>query len=354
MRELALRGHEIILVSSMGKTDAAEKSPGVVAEYQLPFQTINPFDKIKAYRQLAHIVEKHGIELIHAQQRTAGYFAECIFRRTGIPCVTTVHDIWHPAPLKFLHGKIFRGRLIAVSGFIQKVLEDKFAIPAEQIRVIHNGVDPAKIENVSPEEAALFRKQFGIGGEIVFSLIARLTKSKGHFDLIEALRRQPPDFQFKCLIVGEGKAKKRLQNLVRRYGMDTKVLFCGYQQNIPAVLLASDVVLLPSYHEPFGLAIVEAMLARTAVIASEAGGIPEIITRGQDGLLFPVGDVAALAGAIELLVRDPMLRQRLGEAGYRTANRKFLLTTMIDKTEAYYSEVVQSARAAREATVSHQ
>jgi glycosyltransferase involved in cell wall biosynthesis len=95
------------------------------------------------------------------------------------------------------------------------------------------------------------------------------------------------------------------------------------------------------------------MLSRTPVIASDAGGIPEIITHGHDGLLFPVGNVAALAGAIKLLIGDPELRRRLGDEGYSTAHRKFLLSTMVDKTEAYYSEVVQSARTTRPSTIIH-
>ncbi len=180
---------------------------------------MNPFDKLKAYQQLLEIVERHGIEIIHAHHRTGGYFAECIFRRSGVPYVITVHDIWHRAPAKLLHGRIFR-HLIAVSGFIKQGLEERFGIAGERIRVVHNGVDPdAHRARSSDEDAALFRQKFGIGSEVVFSLVARITKSKGHYDVVEALRLLPHDLNYKCLIVGEGKDKQKLQELVATHGL---------------------------------------------------------------------------------------------------------------------------------------
>jgi glycosyltransferase involved in cell wall biosynthesis len=124
------------------------------------------------------------------------------------------------------------------------------------------------------------------------------------------------------------------------------VRFTGFEANIPAVLKASDIMLLPSCQEPFGLAVVEAMLSRTAVIASDSGAIPEIITHEHDGLLFPAGDATALAQTIQRLVADQGLRQRLGDEGYRTAHRRFLLARMVDEIEDYYSEIVFVATSA--------
>jgi glycosyltransferase involved in cell wall biosynthesis len=345
MQELSRRGHQIVFVACAGKTEVEEMPPGVAAEYRLPFRSLNPFDQIKVYSELKEIVWKHAIEIIHAHHRTTGNFAECIFRGTQVPYVISVHDTWPNTPFKKLHGKFFR-RLIAVSGFIKNEMVEQFGLPPERIRVIHNGVDPAPFENANRDEAVQFRKKFGIEDEIVLSLIARVTRAKGHYVLVEALRLVPRELKYKCLIVGEGKERRNLQQRVTGYGLNDKVEFSGFEANIPAVLQASDILLLPSYQEPFGLAVVEAMLSHTAVIASDSGAIPEIITHNRDGLLFAAGDPAALARSIQLLVADEGLRQRLGEEGYRTAQRKFLLTRMVDDTEAYYSEIVlASARA---------
>jgi glycosyltransferase involved in cell wall biosynthesis len=343
MKELSLRGHEIYFVAASGKSEEESKPPGVAAEYRLPFQSLNPFDKVRAYRRLKEIVARHEIDIVHAHHRTGGYFAEAIFRHTGVPYVITVHDIWHRAPFKALHGRIFR-RLIAVSGFIKRGLVEKFGFAAEQVRVIHNGVDPARIEKTSCEEAAQAREKYGIGSEVVFSLVARITKSKGHYDVIEALRLLPAGLNYKCLIAGEGKDKRKLQELVARYGLGERVVFCGFQANIPALMKASDVILLPSHREPFGLSILEGMFSGKPLLVSSSGGIPEIVTNDCEGIVFPVRDVAALAKGIELLVGNPELRRRLGEGAYRTAHRRFLLSKTIEDTEAYYREIVQEQR----------
>ncbi|MGA9069523.1 MAG: glycosyltransferase family 4 protein [Terracidiphilus sp.] len=343
MKEMSLRGHQITFVASNGAASVDDPPQGVQAEYRLPFQSLNPLDKITAYRQLIGIVHRHQIDIVHAHHRTGGYFAEAIFRRTGVPYVITVHDIWHHAPFKFLHGR-FLHRMIAVSAFIQRGLMEKFGVTKQQARVIHNGVDPAKIEKASAEEAALVRERFGVASEVVFSLVARITKSKGHYDLIEALRLLPRTLNYKCLIAGEGKDKKKLQALAARYGLSEKVVFCGFQANVPALLKASDVILQPSHREPFGLSIVEGMFAGRAPLVSNSGGIPEIVTNGHDGIVFPARDAAALAKGITLLVEDAALRRRLGEEATRTAHRRFLLSKTIDETEACYREIVREQK----------
>jgi glycosyltransferase involved in cell wall biosynthesis len=166
---------------------------------------------------------------------------------------------------------------------------------------------------------------------------------KGHYDLIHALRFLPAKLNFRCLIVGEGKQKKRLERLADRFHLGERVTFCGYRPDIPVVMAGSDVVLLPSYREPFGLTIVEAMLSRKAVIASSAGGIPEIVTHQQDGLLFEAGDVPALAKCIEALVGDDGLRLRLAREGYKTAVGRFLVSAQIEATEKRYVEILGGA-----------
>jgi glycosyltransferase involved in cell wall biosynthesis len=109
---------------------------------------------------------------------------------------------------------------------------------------------------------------------------------------------------------------------------------------------ASDVILQPSHREPFGLSIVEGMFAGKAPLVSSSGGIPEIVTNGLDGIVFPARDVAALAKGIQLLVDDPALRRRLGEAATRTAYHRFLLSRTINETEACYREIVRNQKSA--------
>ena len=344
IKGLAAKGHSIVFVT--GKADDGCRpslSDGASAHFELSFQTINPLDKLKTYRRLAEIVAEHRIEVIHAHHRTAGYFAELLCRRKHIPYVVTVHDPWHSTPFKKSHGRVFR-RLIAVSDYLQRLFIARFHVPPERIRTIRNGVDPSRFEGIAHAEAARFRSAFSVGAdEIVLSQISRISKAKGQFDLLHALRLLPPDLRYHCLIVGEGKERASLERLAESLGLSRKVTFCGYQSNIPVVLAATDVMLLPSHREPLGLSIIEAMLSHVPVIAANAGGVPEIITHGKDGLLFPAGDIPALARLIMQMVRDTSLRQQLAQAGHRTAIERFLVGRMIDETEAYYQRILEES-----------
>lgn len=342
IKGLAAKGCSIVLVT--GKADDRCRpglSDGVSAHFELPFQTINPLDKFKTYRRLAEIVAEHRIEISHAHHQTAGYFAELLWRRKHIPYVVTVHGPWHSTPFKKSHYKAFR-RLIAVSDSLRQLLITRFRVPPDHIRTIRNGVDPSRFEGIARGEAARFRSAFSVGAdEIVLSQVGRIAKAKGQFDLLNALKLLAPDLPYRCLIVGEGKELAKLERLAESLGLSRKVTFCGYQSNIPVVLAATDVMLLPSHREGLPLSIVEAMLSHVPVIAASAGGIPEIITHGKDGLLFQAGDIPTLATLIGQMVCDANLRQQLAQAGHRTAIEQFLVGRMVDETEAYYRVILE-------------
>jgi glycosyltransferase involved in cell wall biosynthesis len=344
IKGLAAKGHSIVFVT--GKADDGchpGPSDGVSAHFELPLQTINPLEMAKTYRRLAEIVAGHQVEVIHAHHRTAGYFAELLCRRKHTPYVVTVHDPWHATPFKKSHGKVFR-RLIAVSDFLKQVLITRFHVPAERVLTIRNGIDPSRFEGIARHEAAHFRSAFGVDAdEIVLSQISRISKAKGQFDLLNALKLLPPDLPYHCLIVGEGKERARLERLAQSLGLSQKVTFCGYQSNIPVVLAATDVMLLPSHREGLPLSIVEAMLSHVPVIAASTAGVPEIITNGKDGLLFQAGDIPTLATLISQMVRDANLRQQLAQAGYRTAVERLLVGRMVDETEAYYQRIIEES-----------
>ncbi len=345
IRGLKAKGHSTFLVTGRSDSDSANTPFELVTpDLELPFHTINPLSNISTYRQLRRLVAEHQIDIIHAQHRTAGYFAELLQRQHGVPNAVTVHDPWHSTPFKRWHGGLFR-RVIAVSEFIRQELILKFHFPPERVRTIHNGVDPARFAGITSEQREQFRSQYGIAAdEVVLTQIGRISRAKGQSQLIQALGLLPKEIKYRCLIVGEGRERPQLERETNRLGLHDKVTFCGFRDDIPVVLAGSDVMVLPSRHEPFGLAVVEAMLSNVAVIATNAGGVPEIITHGKDGLLFQPGDVGTFARHLDELVRDPELRCRLAEAGHKTAQARFLLSRMVDETEAYYREIIAQSQ----------
>jgi len=355
IRGLAARGHSVFLATE--KVDRACKiEPGreskpptsVAVDYELPFQTINPLKKRDVYRQIQRVAAERRIDIVHAQHRTAGYFAEWLWRKQRVPYVVTVHDPWHRTPFKKRHGGLFR-RVIAVSDFLRQLLIRDFHFPPERVRTIRNGVDPTRFAGVTRADGASLRAQYGIApNEVVLSQVSRISRAKGQHDLIEALALLSRDLNYRCLIFGEGSERPRLEQLAKHRGLQDKVLFCGFRADIPVVFAATDVMLLPSRREGLPLAVVEAMLSNVAVIAARTAGVPEIITHGENGLLFEAGDVRALAAHIERLVTDPELRHHLAEAGCKTAHAGFLVSRVLDETEAYYREIIAQPRAENE------
>ncbi len=353
---LTARGHSVFLATE--KVDQARKiepgrdgklPPNVAVDYELPFQTINPLKKRNVSRQIQRIAAERRIDIVHAQHRTAGYFAEWLWRKQRVPYVVTVHDPWHRTPFKKRHGGLFR-RVIAVSEFLRQLLIQDFHFPPERVRTIRNGVDPSRFAGIARADGASARAQYGIApNEVVLSQVSRISRAKGQRDLIEALALLPRDLNYRCLIFGEGSDRPRLEKLAKQRGLESKVLFCGFRADIPVVFAATDVMLLPSRREGLPLAVVEAMLSNVAVIAARTAGVPEIITHGENGLLFEAGDVRALAGHIEQLVKNPELRRCLAAAGYKTAHTRFLVSRVLEETEAYYREIIAQASADREA-----
>jgi L-malate glycosyltransferase len=340
IKGLAQRGHSLTLATNTADPDCpGQPATDLAAHYQLPFHSVSPLAIFSIYRRLRRIASERNIEIVHAQHRTAAYFAELLCGKLRVPYVVTIHGPRHRIPFKRLHGRVFR-HVIAVSDSLREMLIREFHLPPERVRTIHNGVDPKRFSEVSPEQARDFRASYGIGpDEIVLSQISRISHAKGQHNLIEALATLPRTLNYRCLIFGEGDERPRLEQLVIRRGLEHKVLFCGFRGDIPVVLAGSDVMVLPSHREGLPLAIVEAMLSRVAVIAANTGGVPEIITHGKDGLLFEAGDVTTLAGYIEQLVTDAERRQRLAEAGRDTALARFLISRVVDETHAYYREI---------------
>ena len=188
IRGLKAKGHSTVLVTGKSDLPQTHKSLGLIApDLELPFHTVNPLTNINTYRQLGRLVAERQIDVIHAQHRTAGYFAELLQRRHGVPYAITVHDPWHSTPFKRWHGGLFR-RVIAVSEFIRQELTGKFHFPPERVRTIHNGVDPAPFAGVTRQERERFRAEYGIApDEVVLTQIGRISRAKGQRELIQAL-----------------------------------------------------------------------------------------------------------------------------------------------------------------------
>ena len=291
----------------------------------------------------ADVVHNH---MFHAE--VIGTQAAWRVAEAGLPrpyVVGTVHssrirDETDRALLRQLTPKM--DRLIAVSSSIVAKIEHEGRHGAP-VSLIYNGVDLERYDQQVP--CCTLREEYGLpeSGPLV-GVVARLEPEKGHPTLIEAwpqVLAAYPDASL--LIVGEGTRREALGELVASLGLEHSVVFTGRRDDVPAVTKSLDVAVLPSYREAQGLTILEAMALSRPVVASNVGGIPEMIEDGRTGLLVEPYDADALARAIVRLLTDHPLADTLGRAGHDLVHDRFCVELMVRAVESIYDEAVLGA-----------
>lgn len=234
-------------------------------------------------------------------------------------------------------------RLIAVSKSIERKLveEGRTATPVE---LIYNGVDLQRYDHQQP--CCTLPEEYGMEpGSKLVGVVARLEPEKGHPTLLEAwpaVLRAVPDAYL--LVVGEGSQHEALERQARDLRIAHRVVFTGRRDDVPAVTAALDVAVLPSYREAQGLTILEAMALARPVVASNVGGIPEMIEDGVTGLLVEPHDAEALATAITRLLVDHPLADTLARQAHDMVHDRFCIELMVDSVQAIYEQGARSVR----------
>jgi glycosyltransferase involved in cell wall biosynthesis len=234
-------------------------------------------------------------------------------------------------------------QLIAVSKSIERKITDEHRTGAP-VRLIYNGVDLERYDHQDP--CCTLRDEYGMepGSQIV-GVVARLEPEKGHQTLIEAwpdvLKKVPGAY---LLIVGEGSRRDYLEQLAAAHKVAHRVVFAGRRDDVPAVTAALDVAVLPSWREAQGLSVLEAMALSRPVVASDVGGIPEMIEDGVTGLLVEHDNPTALAAAIVRLLTDHVFADTIARAGHDLVHDRFCIELMVKAIEEIYDEGARAVR----------
>ena len=238
-------------------------------------------------------------------------------------------------------------QLIAVSRSIARKIADEHRTGAP-VRLIYNGVDLQRYDHQGPSP---IRDEFGLEpGSRIVGVVARLEPEKGHQTLIEAwphVLRTCPDAYL--LIVGEGSRRDFLEQWAAAHRVAHRVIFTGRRDDVPAVTAGFDVAVLPSWREAQGLSILEAMALSRPVVASDVGGIPEMIEDGVTGLLVQHDNPVALAAAIVRLLTDHAYADTLARAGHDLVHDRFCIELMVKSIEQIYDEGARAVRLAESA-----
>lgn len=296
------------------------------------------YDLLAMWR-IARILKREHATLIHAHDAHSVTLAACAGRWVGIPRLATRRvDFKINSRWKYRWGM---SRVICISEAIRQICEDG-GIPATQMSVVHSGIDLARIREVKVNVPAV-RTELGEENKKKLFLInvASLTDHKGQVYLLEAMSTVVAKVpQAHLLIVGEGELADELARKARNVAVEDHVHFMGFRDDVPALLQAADLFVMSSHLEGLCTSVMDAMAARLAVVATTAGGLPELVDHEKNGLQVPPRDPLALAAALIELLKDKKRRLRYAEAANQKATRHFGMDKMVAGTLAVYREVV--------------
>jgi glycosyltransferase involved in cell wall biosynthesis len=330
---LAARGHQVSVAALKPPAELAQAFHARgVATHALG---LTRYGELAPARRLRALIAAEQPDLVHAHLPPAELYARLALPGRATPLVITRHNDERFAPVRFeralsrwCFSRASKG--IAISDAVARwsVLDPRGpGLDARRLTVIRYALEPTPPVPPASDLA-------GEGPLLV--AVARLVPQKGLDVLLEAFARVPPPARL--AIAGEGVLRPQLEAQIQRLGLAGRARLLGARADIPAVLEAATLFVLPSRWEGFGLVLLEAMAAGRPIVATLVSAIPEVL--GQAGVLVPPDDAASLAAAIIALLADPPRQAGLAEAGRLRLAEKFAPETMIAATEALYCETL--------------
>jgi len=307
----------------------------------------------KPIRQLRNIIRQNDINLVHSQGARADFFARLASRGTNAPhIICTVAMPVEGFEVGPWRRRIYRlmdqlseryvDRFVVVSDVLKKTLTVGRSIDAQRVVRIYNGIELDQYR-LDLQDTGL-RNQWNIPPSVpLIGAIGRLVWQKGFEYLIEAIPRilsTVPEATF--LIVGEGPLLDNLGGLARKLGVDNKVIFAGFRNDIQNVLATMDIIAVPSVLEGFPMVTLEAMAMAKPIIASKIQGISEQIVDGEEGILIPPKSPEAIAAEVSRLIDDRELSLKLAAAARRKVESHFSIEKMVRETEEVYLSLVRA------------
>ncbi|WP_199623716.1 glycosyltransferase family 4 protein [Paenibacillus alkalitolerans] len=302
-------------------------------------------------------------DLIHAQDIIS---TRALWRvkPERIPLISTIHgclatEYLHSGEIKHTNSQEWRYAAkeehygassshltIVPTQWLKNVLSSNFRVPENHIRVIPYGMDIDSFSRRMEAESSLARPL----NKKLLICPARLVPVKGHKTLLEALSMlKKVRSDWVCWFLGDGALRASLSEQARRLNLQHDVLFLGERSDLPSIMKQADILVLPSLQDNQPFSIMEAQIAGKAIVASDAGGIPEMVTHGETGLIFPKGDSKALYSRLNKVLSNDELRNRLGNNAQNWGRAHWSLGLRIGQTLQLYEQVMAKKRKAKEA-----
>ncbi len=347
---LANKGHEIHVVSYATPFRLRSFHQNIfiheveVASY--PLFKYPPY-ALELATKLVELVEEYQLEIIHAHyaipHAASAYLAKQILAPRQIKMITTLHgtDITLVGVEHSFH-KVIKfvieqsDGVTAVSEYLRRQTIEEFGIQRD-IRVIYNFVDTTRAD---PGLSPCQKETFAPNGESVLMHASNFREVKRVGDVVQIFAQVREQIPAKLVLIGEGPEQPHVQQLVKELNLSDSVAFLGALDQVEPLFHCADLFLLPSAQESFGLTALEAMMCGVPVIGSEAGGLPEVITHGETGYLFPIGDTQAMAQSAISLLTNSGEHERFRQAARVRAQEFFNADQLIPQYEAFYLEIL--------------
>lgn len=358
--ELAARGHEIHFITYSQPFRLAGRDANIryheVPVSNYPLFEYPPYDLALATR-MAEVAELHSLDLLHVHyaipHSVSALLARQMLATSGrhLPFITTLHgtditlvglDRSYLPITRF--GIDESDGVTAISSYLRDQTRENLSITRD-IEVIRNFVN-CDFYTRNPELVAQQRPRFAKPGESLLVHLSNFRPVKRVLDVIETFAHVSRALPARLLMIGDGPDRSAAEFLAMRLGIGDRVDFVGKQENVNELLALSDLMLMPSEMESFGLAALEAMACRVPAVATRVGGVPELIEDGVNGLLYEIGDVEGMAAGAISILSDPAMLERLSCASRRTAQDHFCASRIIPLYERYYERILAESSAA--------
>jgi len=310
-----------------------------------------PLNKLKhrfdwtIVKEIYQLIKKRDIKIVRTHQYHANLYGRLAAWLAKVPCiVASVHNVYtidrkfHRRIInKFLSG--FTDKVVAVSEVVKGNILQYDGLSEDEIMVIYNGIDMDIFSNINGN---VIKAEYDIPSESpVIGTVGRLTLQKGHKYLILAVCKLIKKFpQIALLIVGDGSMGEDLKTYVKTLGIDDNIIFTGVRRDIPELLAAMDIFVFPSLWEGLPNALIEAMAAGKAIIATDIPPVREIINTEKIGILVPARDSKAMASSIELLLYDKALAETFGKLAQERAFSHFNINTTVNKYTTLFENII--------------
>lgn len=304
--------------------------------------------------RFARAVRRERVDLVHANSLRAGIMASLFRWYHRRPVIWHARDMPPGGVIGAAIRRLAGSSADAVIGISQSVTDSFGANLKAPCRLVHNGVD---IRDFTDEQKKHYRESLRREMKTppkskVLAIIGQIAPWKRQEDAIRAAAELVRlGYDIRLWIVGEAKFRKEntvyeqsLRDLVAELNMEELVTFTGFRQDVQEICCAADLLLLCSDNEPFGRVLIEAMIQGVPVVATNSGGVPEIVVHGENGLLYKVGDVRGLTENAARLLRDELLRFRFGKAAEERVRRHFTIQQTAGKVEEIYRDLLPASR----------